>query len=75
MVSVQPHFYKDNEAEHERVKSVYRDIRLHEIIYSFYVAFKAYFAVERFARRCGAVIYNSTPGSFIDAFPRREIPE
>lgn len=75
VVSVQPHFYKDNEAEHERVKSVYRNIRLHEIIYSFYVAFKAYFAVERFARSCGAVIYNATPGSFIDAFPRREIPE
>ncbi|MBD5244860.1 MAG: hypothetical protein HDS57_05270 [Barnesiella sp.] len=75
VISVQPHFYKDNEAEHERVRSVYRNIRLHEIIYSFYVAFKAYFAVERFARSCGAVIYNSTPGSFIDAFPRREIPE
>ena len=71
VVSVQPHFYEDNAAEHARVASVYKDVRLHEIMYSFYVAFKSYFAIRSYADACGVRIFNSTPGSFIDAFERR----
>ncbi len=74
VVSVQPHFYEDNAAEQQRVASVYKDIRLHEIMYSFYVAFRSYFSVERYARKKGVEIYNATPGSFIDAFTRRPLP-
>lgn len=74
VVSVQPHFYTDNSAEHERVASVYKNIRLHEIMYSFYVAFRSYFALARYAESRGVKIYNSTPGSFIDAFERRPLP-
>lgn len=74
VVSIQPHFYEDNDAEHQRVASVYKDIRLHQIMYSFYVAFRSYFTISRFARSRGVNIYNSTPGSFIDAFPRRPLP-
>ena len=73
VVTVQPHFYKDNAAEHARVASVYKDIRLHQILHSFYVAFRSYFAIERYARTRGINIYNATPGSFIDAFPRRPL--
>ncbi len=73
VISIQPHFYKDNDAEHSRVASVYKNIRLHEIMYSFYVAFYSYFGVERFARHYGAVIYNATPNSFIDAFERKSL--
>lgn len=73
VISVQPHFYKDNEAEHTRVASVYKNIRLHEIMYSFYVAFRSYFTIRRFADSRGVTIYNSTPSSFIDAFPRRPL--
>ncbi len=71
VVSVQPHFYKDNEAENKRNETVYKNIRLHEIMYSFHVAFKSYFAIERYARHAGVDIFNATPGSFIDAFRRK----
>ncbi len=74
VVSIQPHFYKDNEAEAQRVASVYKDIRLHQLMYSFYVAFRSYFTVRRYAEYRGVRIFNSTPGSFIDAFERRPLP-
>lgn len=70
VVSVQPHFYAESKEEKARVTSVYKDVRLHEVVYSFYVAFKSYFTIERYARRRGVSIYNVTPGSFIDAFQR-----
>lgn len=75
VISVQPHFYKDNDAEHARVASVYKDIRLHQIMHSFYVAFRSYLFIRRFADHSGATIINATPGSFIDAFPRRQLSE
>lgn len=74
VVSVQPHFYKDDERENARVVSEYKGYRLHQIIYSFYVAFRAYFDIADYAESHGVSIYNSTPGSFIDAFPRRPLP-
>ena len=72
-MSVQPHFYRDNDAEHQRVASVYKNVRLHELLLSFHIAFKAYFDVDEYARYIGANIYNATPGSFIDAFPRKSL--
>lgn len=74
VVSIQPHFYKDNAEEKKRVASVYRDVRLHDILLSFHLAFKSYHALEEYARGNGCHIYNSTPGSFIDAFERRQLP-
>jgi hypothetical protein len=71
VVSVQPHFYKDDEKEQKRVDSEYKGYRLHQIINSFYVAFKSYHNIERFARSRGVKIYNATQGSYIDAFERR----
>lgn len=73
VVSVQPHFYKDNDDEKERVTAVYRDVRLHEILLSFHIAFKSYHAIERYARRAGVEICNCTPGSYIDAFRRKPL--
>lgn len=75
VISVQPHFYKDNEAEHNRIASVYKDIRLHQILHSFYVAFRSYFAIKRYADSHGIHIYNATPGSFIDAFERKSLSQ
>ncbi|MEZ3561432.1 hypothetical protein [uncultured Duncaniella sp.] len=74
VVSIQPHFYKDNAEEKKRVASVYRDVRLHDILLSFHLAFKSYHALEAYARDRGCRIYNSTPGSFIDAFERHKLP-
>lgn len=73
LVTVQPHFYKDGEDEARRIEQVYRDIHMHDILLSFHIAFKSYFAIERYARSRGADIYNATPGSFIDAFRRRSL--
>ncbi len=70
VVSVQPHFYKDNEKERERVTSEYAGYHLHDILGSLTVAFRSYFDILDYARTLGAEIINATPGSFIDAFPR-----
>lgn len=75
VVSVQPHFYSDSEQERARVYAEYEGYRLHDIVYSFYVAFRAYHDIRAFADRCGVEIVNITPASYIDAFPRAsEIP-
>lgn len=70
VVSVQPHFYKEDKKEEKRVQSEYTNYRLHQILYSFYIAFKSYFGVRRFADRHNVKITNITPGSYIDAFER-----
>lgn len=73
VVTIQPHFYKDNSQERTRVTSVYKNVRLHEILLSFHVAFKAYHQIANYAKGKGVRIYNATPGSFIDAFPRKSL--
>ncbi len=71
LVSIQPHFYKDNKAESDRVASVYKDVRLHDMLQSMQIAFRSYHRIEKFARSQGVKVYNATPGSFIDAFRRK----
>jgi len=73
VVSVQPHFYEDSKNEKERVTTEYRGYRLHDILKSFYVAFRSYHSLERYARGAGIQIFNATPGSYIDAFERRTL--
>lgn len=73
VVSVQPHFYEDSKEEHHRVTTMFRDIKLHELLWAFHLAFKGYHTILRYATLRGIEIYNSTPGSFIDAFPRHSI--
>lgn len=70
VVSVQPHFYKDNEKESARVASEYAGYHLHDILGSLTIAFRSYFDIREYADCIGAEIINATPGSFIDAFPR-----
>jgi hypothetical protein len=70
VVSIQPHFYKEDDKEQSRVMSVYRNVRLHEVLQSFYVAFRSYHEIADYAQRRGVEIINITPGSFIDAFSR-----
>ncbi|MDD2961209.1 MAG: hypothetical protein PHR45_03895 [Muribaculaceae bacterium] len=73
VVSIQPHFYKENEKERKRVDTEYMKYPLYKIMHSFYVAFKSYFIIEDFARSVKAKIWNITPSSFIDAFERKNI--
>lgn len=74
VVSIQPHFYSDNSEEKKRVASVYRGVRLHDVLLSMHLAFKSYHKVAEHASCNSRIIYNATPGSFIDAFPRHHLP-
>ena len=73
VVSVQPHFYKEDTREVKRINTEYMHYPLHKILYSFYVAFKSYFTIARYARYKKAEVINITPGSFIDAFQRQKV--
>ncbi len=73
VVSIQPHFYKEDEREEKRIRKDYMNYPLHQILFSFYVAFRSYFTIARYARHRSVRIINITPGSFIDAFPRAEV--
>lgn len=74
VISVQPHFYKDEKTEQQRVDTTYRNYRLHDIVESFAIAFRSYHSVRRYADGRNVAIYNATPGSFIDAFERKKLP-
>lgn len=73
VLSEQPHFYKEDEKEVSRIRREYHQYPLHSILYSFYLAFKAYHAIEAYAAPRGIHIYNATPGSMIDAFQRKSL--
>lgn len=70
VVTVQPHFYADSEQEKKRVHSEYAGHRLHDVLESFHIAFRSYHRIARYAAMRGVEIFNATPGSYIDAFPR-----
>lgn len=74
VVSIQPHFYEDDEHEQKRQRVEYHNYPLHSILQSLYTAFRAYFLIQQYAESIGARIFNVTPGSFIDAFPRATLP-
>ena len=70
VVSIQPHFYKDDSREHARVATEYAGYHLHDILNSLTVAFRSYHHIRAWASGRGVEIVNATPGSMIDAFPR-----
>ncbi len=73
VISVQKHFYKDNDKEFERVAQEYAGYHLHDILNSLTIAFRSYHQIAEYATKIGAKIINCTPGSFIDAFPREDL--
>lgn len=73
VVSVQPHFYADSKAELKRSETEYKGYHLHDILLSFYIAFRSYHSLQRFTKKKGINIYNCTPGSYIDAFERKSL--
>ena len=73
VVSIQPHFYREDDKEVKRVNTEYMRYPLHQILYSFYVAFRSYHTIQRFATHIHRQIINITPDSFIDAFPREKM--
>lgn len=75
VLSHQPHYYKEDRKEEKRIRNEYLKYPLHSILYSFYLAFKAYHVIAAYAEKRGVRIYNSTPGSMIDAFDRKPLTQ
>ena len=73
VVTIQPHFYEDNEAEKKRVRETYKGIHLHDVLGSMSIAFRSYWEIADYAQSKGVSIINATPQSMIDAFPRGDI--
>ena len=71
----QKHFY-DPDAKAETMKKLGKgQRRLFEILHKFYLMFKGYFDIEKYAIARGAKIINLTPNSYIDAFQRGKLEE
>lgn len=75
VLSIQPHYYADEKRELRRSAADYRGRRLHTVLRSFSLAFQGYHLIADYAATRGIRIFNSTPGSFIDAFPRKPFAE
>lgn len=73
VVTIQPHFYKEEKQELKRINITYQNIPLHAVFESFSIAFRAYHRLQRYAIKKNINIINATPESFIDAFPRGTI--
>ena len=71
VVSIQPHFYEDNEDEHKRVRETYKGLKLHDVLGSMTIAFRSYWEIALYAGKRKVEIINATPGSMIDAFKRK----
>lgn len=75
VVSIQPHFYKDDDKELRRAEEIFSKVRLHEVYENYAIAFRSYHNLKAYTDRRGVEIINATPGSFIDAFPRKNLSE
>lgn len=75
VISIQPHFYADGEEEHRRVATMFRNTHLHELLWGFQLAFRGYHRISRYLHGSDITVTNCTPGSYIDAFPRRGLRE
>jgi hypothetical protein len=70
----QDHFYDKREAAYKPMKKLGKGTRhLHEVLEKFYLTFRGYFEIEKYARLNNTRIYNLTINSYIDAFEKIEI--
>lgn len=75
VVSVQPHFYKDDDEELKRAEEIFKNVHIHDVYENYAIAFRSYHTLKAYTDRRGVEIINATPGSFIDAFPRSTLRE
>lgn len=71
----QKHFYDENEAKPEVMYSgpTTKKRKLHEMLMKFVYAFSSYHTLNEYAKSRDVKIYNTTEGSYIDAFERKQI--
>ncbi len=68
----QKHFYDETETKPDTMKMRGKhDRKLFEVLHKFYLTFRNYFIIEDYATKRKVKIYNSTPGSIIDAFEKK----
>lgn len=71
----QKHYYDQGISKARAVRNEnLTTARLSTILHHMSVAFGSYFVLRDFAGFCGVEVVNVTPGSFIDAFPRLQLP-
>ena len=71
---VDDHFYKVEKKITPQLHANGSPVRMHEFFLSLHKAFYAHHRLNAYAQFCGVKIFNATHGSFIDAYPRKEIP-
>lgn len=70
----QKHFYDENSAKAETMRGAGdRKRKLHEVLEKFLLSFKGYHIIQDYSRKKDIKIFNSTPGSFIDAFEKKTL--
>lgn len=70
----QKHFYDENESQPAKMQDyIKRHRHLHEILYKFYLSFKGYWEIKRFAESKNISIFNASEFSMIDAFVRKKL--
>lgn len=70
----QKHFYDETESSPEKMEDyIVRPRRLHEIIHKFYLSFKGYWEIKKYAQSRNIKIYNASEFSMIDAFDRKKL--
>lgn len=70
----QKHFYDENESKPDKMEDyINRPRRLHEIIHKFYLSFKGYWEIQKYATSKNIKIYNASELSMIDAFERKKL--
>lgn len=67
------HFYKVNKKTTPQLHANGTPVKMHEFFLSLHKAFYAHHRLQQYAEYMGVKIYNATKGSFIDAYPRKEI--
>lgn len=71
---VDNHFYHVKQKITPQLHADGSPVKMHEFFFSLHKAFKTHHRLAAYAQYRNARVLNSTKGSFIDAYPRKEIP-
>ncbi len=73
LIHIDDHFYHIEKKETPQLHADGTPVRMHEFFLSLHKAFFAHHRLQQYALHRNVKVYNTTKGSFIDAYPRKEI--
>jgi len=73
LIHIDDHFYKVDKKETPQLHANGTPVKMHEFFLSLHKAFFAHHRLQKYAKHQNVHVYNATNGSFIDAYPRKEI--